>query len=70
MDPGFAGDVVEFYHRYRHGYPAGVIDVLADLLGLGPADVVLDPTGPRCGSRTATGPARCAVSSSSGSEPG
>ena len=31
MDLGFAGDVVEFYHRYRHGYPAGVIDVLARL---------------------------------------
>ena len=34
VDLGFSGDVVEFYHRYRHGYPAAVIDVLADAFQL------------------------------------
>lgn len=39
---GFAGEVVEYYYQYRHGYPEAVIDVLADLFGLGDRDVVVD----------------------------
>lgn len=42
MKLGFAGEVVEYYHQYRHGYPEAVIDVLADLFGLGDRDVVVD----------------------------
>jgi hypothetical protein len=34
MDLGFRGEVAEFYHRYRHGYPAEVIDVLTDAFRL------------------------------------
>jgi hypothetical protein len=26
MGLGFGGEVAEFYHRYRHGYPAAAID--------------------------------------------
>ncbi len=42
MDLGFRGEVAEFYHRYRHGYPAAVIDALADAFGLTARDVVID----------------------------
>ena len=42
VDLGFSGDVVEFYHRYRHGYPAAVIDVLVDAFQLSLQDVVVD----------------------------
>lgn len=41
-EPDFHGEVAEFYHRYRHGYPAPVIGVLADAFKLGPADLVVD----------------------------
>jgi SAM-dependent methyltransferase len=39
---GFGGEVAEFYHRYRRGYPAAVIDVLVDAFGLTARDVVVD----------------------------
>jgi SAM-dependent methyltransferase len=42
VDLGFSGDVVEFYHRYRHGYPAAVIDVLTDAFQLTSQDLVVD----------------------------
>lgn len=42
MDPGFRGDVVDFYHRFRRGYPPAVIDLLVDVFGLTRADVVAD----------------------------
>ena len=42
VDLGFRGELVEFYHRYRHGYPGAVIDVLADLFGLNDRDVAVD----------------------------
>jgi ubiquinone/menaquinone biosynthesis C-methylase UbiE len=42
VDLGFHGEVVDFYDRYRHGYPEPVVDVLVDALGLTAADVVLD----------------------------
>jgi hypothetical protein len=31
MGSEFRGEVVEFYHRYRHGYPSAVIDALAEV---------------------------------------
>jgi ubiquinone/menaquinone biosynthesis C-methylase UbiE len=42
MGSEFRGEVVEFYHRYRHGYPSAVIDALAEVFGLGARDVVVD----------------------------
>ena len=42
MELGFSGDVVEFYQRYRHGYPAAAIDVLTDAFQLSPEDLVVD----------------------------
>lgn len=42
MSSGFAGDAAEYYARYRHGYPAPVIDALLAALGLSSADTVVD----------------------------
>jgi len=42
MDLGFCGEVAEFYHRYRRGYPAAVIDSLADAFALTGDDIVVD----------------------------
>jgi ubiquinone/menaquinone biosynthesis C-methylase UbiE len=42
VDLGFSGEVVEFYHKYRHGYPDAVIDVLADVFGPSSRDIVVD----------------------------
>jgi SAM-dependent methyltransferase len=42
MELGFRGEVADFYHRYRRGYPQAVIDALVDAFGLGADDVVVD----------------------------
>jgi SAM-dependent methyltransferase len=42
MELGFSGEVADFYHRYRHGYPAAVLDVLGDAFGLTGQDVLVD----------------------------
>ena len=42
VDLGFRGEVADLYHRYRHGYPAAVIDALAGAFGLTGQDVVVD----------------------------
>ncbi|MEJ2858396.1 MULTISPECIES: class I SAM-dependent methyltransferase [unclassified Saccharothrix] len=42
MDLGFRGDVVEFYQRYRRGYPDAAVDVVVAEFGLGRDDVVVD----------------------------
>ncbi|GAB3483283.1 class I SAM-dependent methyltransferase [Amycolatopsis cihanbeyliensis] len=42
MGLGFSGDVVDFYHRYRRGYPAAVFDTLADEFRLSTADLAAD----------------------------
>jgi ubiquinone/menaquinone biosynthesis C-methylase UbiE len=42
MDLGFRGEVAEFYHQYRHGYPAEAIDALTHAFGLTARDVVAD----------------------------
>jgi SAM-dependent methyltransferase len=39
---GFSGEVVDFYHRYRHGYPGTAIDVLVDAFDLNSQDLVVD----------------------------
>jgi ubiquinone/menaquinone biosynthesis C-methylase UbiE len=42
MDLGFRGEVVDFYHRYRPGYPTTVIDSLVGAFELTGDDVVVD----------------------------
>lgn len=42
MALGFRGDVADYYHRYRRGYPPEAFDVLAEVFGLTPDDVVVD----------------------------
>lgn len=42
MDLGFRGDVVDFYHKYRRGYPPAVIDALVDAFTLTSDDIVVD----------------------------
>ncbi|MFF5083677.1 class I SAM-dependent methyltransferase [Actinoplanes sp. NPDC000266] len=42
MGLGFQGDVVDYYQRYRRGYPAPVIDALAAAVNLDGSSLVLD----------------------------
>src|SRR6202522_1528875 len=39
---GFNGEVADYYHRYRYGYPPTVIDILVDAFGLTGDDLVVD----------------------------
>ncbi len=42
MDLGFSGEVADFYHQYRRGYPSAVIDTLVDTFGLTSDDIAVD----------------------------
>lgn len=42
MDPDFRGEVADFYHKYRRGYPPAVIDMVMDAFGLTGDDIVVD----------------------------
>jgi ubiquinone/menaquinone biosynthesis C-methylase UbiE len=42
VELGFGGEVADFYHRYRRGYPAAVIDTLTGAFGLTRDDIVID----------------------------
>ncbi len=42
MDLGFRGEVADFYHRYRRGYPQPVIDSLVEVFELTEDDTVVD----------------------------
>ncbi|WP_236594418.1 class I SAM-dependent methyltransferase [Saccharothrix sp. 6-C] len=42
MAQGFRGDVADFYHRYRRGYPPAVLDAVVEAFGLTPDDVAVD----------------------------
>lgn len=42
MDLGFRGEVADFYHRFRRGYPQAVIDSLVNAFALTTGDVVMD----------------------------
>jgi SAM-dependent methyltransferase len=42
MDLGFRGEVADFYHRFRRGYPPAVIDALTAAFELTSEDVVVD----------------------------
>jgi SAM-dependent methyltransferase len=39
---GFGGEVAGLYRRYRHGYPAAVLDILTGAFRLGPGDLAVD----------------------------
>jgi hypothetical protein len=39
MELGSGGDVVEYYQRYRRGYPAPVVDLLTMVIGRLPARI-------------------------------
>jgi SAM-dependent methyltransferase len=41
-DLGFGGEVADFYHQYRRGYPPAVIDTLTGVFGLTSEDIVVD----------------------------
>jgi len=43
-DLGFGGEVADLYHRFRRGYAAAVIDVLADAFQLS-TQVSIGPPG-------------------------
>jgi ubiquinone/menaquinone biosynthesis C-methylase UbiE len=38
----FSGDIVDYYARYRRGFPPAVVDALVAALGLGSDDVAVD----------------------------
>jgi SAM-dependent methyltransferase len=42
VERGFAGEVAEFYARFRRGYPAAAIEAVLDAFGVSAAEVVLD----------------------------
>ncbi len=42
MSLGFSGEAVDFYHRYRRGYPPPVIDLLVQAFDLTHRDIVVD----------------------------
>src|SRR5260370_3975017 len=42
MERGCGGAAADIAHLYRHGYPAAVIDVLAEALEIGTGDLVVD----------------------------
>ncbi|MFD0204643.1 MULTISPECIES: class I SAM-dependent methyltransferase [Saccharothrix] len=42
MALGFRGDVADYYHRYRRGYPPEVFDALVEVFALTPDDVAVD----------------------------
>ncbi len=66
MGLGFGGEVAELYHRYRHGYPAAVVDVLVDAFQLTAGDVVVDLG---CGTGQLTLPMAAKVRSVVGVDP-
>jgi trans-aconitate methyltransferase len=42
MELGFRGEVADFYHRYRRGYPPAVVDAVVQAFGLTTDDIVVD----------------------------
>lgn len=66
MDLGFGGEVADFYHQYRRGYPPAVFDTLADLFGLTGDDIVIDLG---CGTGQLTIPLAARVRAVAGVDP-
>lgn len=67
MAQGFDGEVADFYHRYRHGYPAAAIDVLVGAFTLTAGDLVVDLG---CGTGQLTLPIARRVRAVVGMDPG
>jgi trans-aconitate methyltransferase len=65
-DLGFGGEVAEFYHQYRRGYPPAVIDALAGAFGLTSDDIVIDLG---CGTGQLTLPVARRVHAAAGVDP-
>ena len=42
MDPDFRGEVADYYHKYRRGYPPAVIDAVTAAFELAEDDIVVD----------------------------
>jgi SAM-dependent methyltransferase len=66
MDLGFHGEVVDFYHKYRHGYPPSAIDAIADAFQLSEEDLVVDLG---CGTGQLTVPLAARVRAAIGVDP-
>jgi SAM-dependent methyltransferase len=66
MDPGFRGEVADFYHKYRRGYPPAVIAAVADAFQLTGDDVVVDVG---CGTGQLTLPVAARVRAVAGVDP-
>jgi ubiquinone/menaquinone biosynthesis C-methylase UbiE len=65
-DLGFGGEVAEFYHQYRRGYPPTVIDTLTGAFGLTSDDIVIDLG---CGTGQLTLPIARRVQAVAGADP-
>jgi ubiquinone/menaquinone biosynthesis C-methylase UbiE len=66
VDRGFGGEVADFYHQYRRGYPPAVIDTLAGTFGLTGDDIVIDLG---CGTGQLTLPIAARVRAVAGVDP-
>ena len=66
MDLGFGGEVADFYHQYRRGYPPAVLDSLADTFALSSDDIVIDLG---CGTGQLTLPLAARVRAVAGVDP-
>jgi trans-aconitate methyltransferase len=66
MDLGFGGEVPDFYHQYRRGYPPPVLDTLAGMFGLTGDDIVIDLG---CGTGQLTLPLAARVRAVAGVDP-
>jgi ubiquinone/menaquinone biosynthesis C-methylase UbiE len=66
VDLGFGGEVADFYHQYRRGYPPAVIDTLAGTFGLTSDDIVIDLG---CGTGQLTLPLAARVRAVAGVDP-
>lgn len=66
MDQGFRGEVADFYHKYRRGYPPAVIDAVVQAFDLTMDDVVVDLG---CGTGQLTVPLAGQVRSVAGVDP-
>lgn len=42
MNPDFTGEIAAYYHQYRRGYPAAVLDAIAAAFALTASDVAVD----------------------------
>lgn len=66
MDLGFRGEVVDFYHKYRRGYPAPVISTIVEAFRLTGHDAVVDIG---CGTGQLTLPLAQRVGTALGADP-